>query len=441
MGHITSKNYLKLQERIDDAVQGGVNSELLHKILDLLFTEDEAKLVTVLPLNMFTVHDVQKRWGKTEKETKKILDRLADKGILFDFKYEKSHAYFLAPTMAGIFEFTLMRTDNHTDHKIFSELLTEYTHKNKNYITDVFASNPGVARVYPNEEIFKENKSVILDFERASKIIKDASAITLGRCFCRHKMEHLGKTCKYPQDTCMTLNKAADDVIRHKLAKKISKKKALEVLQKSRDLGLVQIGDNIQEQVNWICNCCSCCCEAISAYKQLGHKIHIKSNFFSENNSQLCKGCGVCVKKCPVGAITMKNNVAIIDKDKCFGCGICAYFCPSKSLSLKRIENPEITPKDNFERIVMTALDKGKIQNYIVENNGLITHRILNRLLGFILSLKPAKRILAQRQLRSRFINSVLKAKKFKLVDKVYNKNDHDYSHKEIELMKKNKLK
>lgn len=43
-----------------------------------------------------------------------------------------------------------------------------------------------------------------------------------------------------------------------------------------------------------------------------------------------CIGCCLCVKQCEAGAITVTNNVAIIDYSKCVGCGKCAEKCPSK---------------------------------------------------------------------------------------------------------------
>jgi len=43
-----------------------------------------------------------------------------------------------------------------------------------------------------------------------------------------------------------------------------------------------------------------------------------------------CIGCKICEKNCPVQAITVENNHAVIDYDKCIGCGICAEKCPKK---------------------------------------------------------------------------------------------------------------
>lgn len=43
-----------------------------------------------------------------------------------------------------------------------------------------------------------------------------------------------------------------------------------------------------------------------------------------------CIGCGICVKQCEFGAITLENNLAYIDQSKCTKCGKCAAKCPSK---------------------------------------------------------------------------------------------------------------
>lgn len=45
-----------------------------------------------------------------------------------------------------------------------------------------------------------------------------------------------------------------------------------------------------------------------------------------------CIGCKKCEKTCPNGAITVQNNLAVIDYDKCTNCGACVKECPTGCL-------------------------------------------------------------------------------------------------------------
>ncbi len=436
MGHITSKNYLSLQKRLEDSPQGAPASKALFDILKILFTKDEAGLVSVLPIKPFTVKTAAKRWKKNIDETTKILNELADKGLLLDMFNGKKQTFIIPPTMAGFFEFSLMRTDGKFDTKVLSELFHQYINVEEDFLNEVLALDPSIARVLVQEKSLQEkHESEILDYERASKVIETATCITVGTCYCRHKMEHKGLACNKPQDVCLTFNNAAESLSKHGVAKKISKKEAKKVLDKCVDLGLVQIGDNVQNKVAWICNCCGCCCEAILAYKRLGCTMNIKTNFYPEINLDNCTSCGLCEKKCPVDAITMKEKngkkYPVVDLEKCFGCGVCSRFCPKDGIKMERRDKTAFVPKDGFERFVMSAINEGKLQNLIFDNYSSWTNQIMKRFLEIILNLSPIKRKLASQQLQSRFINGLSKtyytlAKSFIDLEKT------DYSHPEM---------
>jgi len=439
MAHVTSRSLDRLQRRLDQPPQGAPPSEYLLKILEILFTEGEADLVSVLPINIFTVEEAAKLFKKSSSETRVILNKLADKGILFDFATGETQAYILTPTMAGFFEFSLMRLDGRFDKQVLSELYYQYVNTEEDFIRKLFSIEPSILRALVYEDtIEKEDRVIVLDYERASHIIDTATCITVGICYCRHKMEHLGKACDNPQEVCLTFNKSAESLAKHGIARQISQRQAHRILEQCMELGLVQLGDNVQEGVNWICNCCSCCCEALFAYRKLGYNARITTNFVSEHGEEDCTGCGVCVERCPVDAIRLRedsdgSNYTCVDATRCIGCGVCVRFCPSGSLIMTRRKETAFVPKDTFERFILSAISTGRLQNLLFDDYTLWTHDLLRRFLSVFLSLGPAKRLLAQHQIRSRFLNSLAKTEHYTLFDRLFNHGQTpDYSHPEL---------
>ena len=49
-------------------------------------------------------------------------------------------------------------------------------------------------------------------------------------------------------------------------------------------------------------------------------------------DAESCTGCGVCVDECPVDAISMKIEEAVINMAECIRCGICHDVCPQESV-------------------------------------------------------------------------------------------------------------
>ncbi|MCD8326602.1 MAG: RnfABCDGE type electron transport complex subunit B [Lachnospiraceae bacterium] len=45
-----------------------------------------------------------------------------------------------------------------------------------------------------------------------------------------------------------------------------------------------------------------------------------------------CRGCTLCTRVCPNGAVKMDNSLAVIDYSLCTGCGTCAEKCPARSI-------------------------------------------------------------------------------------------------------------
>jgi ferredoxin len=426
--HQTIKNssYQKLAERINTFPQGAVASDLLFKILKILFSEREAGLVSSLPIKPFNAKRAAGIWKIKESEAIKVLNDLADRGILLDSEYENEIVYSMPPPMAGFFEFSLMRYRNDIDQKALSELYYQYMNVEEDFIKDLFATGKTqLGRAFINEEVLSgENALHVLDYERASEVIRTASSIGIGVCYCRHKMEHMGKNCNAPMNICMTFNGSADSLTRHGIARKVDVTEGIDLLQKARDFNLVQFGENVQEKVNFICNCCGCCCEAMIAARKFGflNPVHT-TNFLPSVNEENCNGCGKCISLCPVEAMTLvssndpakpQKKKAKLNREICLGCGLCLKGCEKKSIRLDSREEQVITPVNSVHRVVVMAIERGKLQNLIFDNRVLFSHRAMAAVLGVILKLPPLKQAIASQQFKSKYLVGLIRRQNIK---------------------------
>ena len=417
MSHIVSKSaYKSLEERLNRFPQGAPASETLYKILGILFSEKEAALVAQLPIKPFTSRKAAAIWHIPEAEARKILGELASRCILMDIESSKETRYLLPPPMAGFLEFSMMRTRNDIDQKLLAELFYQYMNVEEDFVKELFFSTETrLGRVFVNESVLETGNAVqILDFEKASHIIKTAEYIGIGMCYCRHKMEHVGKNCNAPiNDICMTFGGAADALIRHDYARKVDASEGLEILYKAYDYNLIQCGENVRNDVSFICNCCGCCCEALVAAKKFGNLHPVEtSGFLPVLNSDSCIGCGKCEAACQIEVIKMVSTngkkIPIIDEDICLGCGLCARACPNKSLLLKSTGRKVITPSTSVHRIVLMAIEKGMLQELIFDNKALFSHRAMAAILSAILKMPPVKKAMASEQMRSVYLNKLI---------------------------------
>lgn len=51
-------------------------------------------------------------------------------------------------------------------------------------------------------------------------------------------------------------------------------------------------------------------------------------------NTEECIGCGLCVDECPVSAIVVENDVAVVSEDDCIECGACESECPNGAITV-----------------------------------------------------------------------------------------------------------
>jgi len=414
MAHHTIKSgYVQLADRLNRFPQGAAPSKLLYKILEMLFSEKEAKLVSLLPLKPFSAEKAARVWKIDRGRTRKILDQLCGRAILMDIQENGRQVYCLPPPMAGFFEFSLMRIRGDINQKLLSELYYQYIDVEEDFIKNLFLTGETkLGRVFVHEPVLSsENALQIFDYERASQVIKTASYIGISTCYCRHKMSHLGRDCDAPKEICMTFNAVASSLIKYEYARPVEVSECLELLETAYSHNLVQFGDNVREGVNFICNCCGCCCDAMVTARKFAilQPVHT-TNFIPRIQDETCTGCRKCVTVCPVEAMSLvsandphhpKKKMARVNEKICLGCGICARVCPENCIGLQSRDQRVITPLNTAHRVVVMAIEQGKLQELIFDNQALESHRAMAAVLGVILKLPPIKQAMASQQMKS----------------------------------------
>ena len=425
MAHATSRGaYRQLTDRLNRFPQGAPPSELLHRILALLFSEREAGLVAQLPIRPFTAKQAARIWGMGLAEARAVLDGLASRAILLDMEAPAGTIYILPPPMAGFFEFSMMRVRDDIDQKLLAELYYQYITVEDDFIVRLFThGETQLGRVFVNEPALAasanwDGRLRVLDYERASEVIHTAEHMGVGVCYCRHKAEHVGRACDAPKSICMTRGGTANSLVRHGYARRVDRMEGMDLLQEAHGRNLVQFGENVQREVAFICNCCGCCCEAMIAARRFGLLDPVQTtNFIPQVREELCNGCGKCVTACPVEAMTLvsandphkpKRRKAVLATDLCLGCGVCTRVCPTDGLSLEARAERVVTPVDTLHRTVLMALERGRLQDCIFDNRALFSHRAMAAILGVILRLPPTKQVLATQQMRSRYLVRLL---------------------------------
>jgi len=413
-------SYARLSERLNRFPQGAPPTPLLFDILGLLFSREEAELVARLPIRPFTVAQAARAWRVPKARARARLEELAEKALLVDIEQPEGIRYVLPPPMAGFFEFALMRVRGELDQRLLSELYQQYVSEEDDFMRELCLAGPTqVGRILVQEPAAASTPALeVLDYERAGEVIRSASAIAVGLCYCRHKASHLGQACDAPLEICMTFNTVAASLTRHGHARRVDSAECLDLLDQAYAQNLVQFAENVREGVGFICNCCGCCCEALVAARRFGTRETLATSpFLPVLTGADCSGCGRCVSACPLDLVSLATDSPngwgmkrpVIDEEACLGCGVCVRACPRSALGLKRWQRRLLTPLNTSHRTILMAIERNKLQHLIFDNRVLWSHRALAALLGVVLRLPPVKRALAGEQLRSRYLEALVR--------------------------------
>lgn len=421
MGHINNldQEYRILQKRLAQKVQGAPDSPTLMKILTMLFSPEDAELARRLPHNFTSLSTLSRNLKIPVDDLSGKLTDMAFSGLVFDIEHEGQHYYALRPVVIGFFELTFMRMRPDRPMKELAQLFEEYFYENDNsFNRAVFEGKTQQFRTLVREEaVPKDSYTEVLDWERATNIVRSATATSVGICQCHHTAQHMGRACDKPQEVCLTFNYAAESLAKNGIARSIPKNEAMAILTRCKESGLAQTADNVQNKVTFICNCCGCCCHVMRGIKTLNYRPGIiTSNFIMDVDLSKCKGCGKCAKICPIEAISIHKKMegareikwAVRNEQFCLGCGVCTTACKNGAASMKSRAQRALVPETVFDQRVMMAIERGKLADLIFDDPEKLSHRALGRIMSVIEKSQPLKSMMAAQSLNSSFMKKIV---------------------------------
>ena len=81
-----------------------------------------------------------------------------------------------------------------------------------------------------------------------------------------------------------------------------------------------------------------------------------------------CVGCEACIDKCPYDALYMRENIAIVDKEKCTLCGVCVDHCNFEAIELITNSQKDNSYLNQYEGIwVLAEQREGELLNVSIE--------------------------------------------------------------------------
>jgi electron transport complex protein RnfB len=355
--------YRKLAQRLDTipngfpATESGVELRLLEK----MFTPDEAALAVVMRLTPEPAADIAARAGIDPKVAGRMLKDMTRKGQIRT-KVVDGHLLFrLLPFVVGSYEEQLPRMDAE-----MAALFEEFIQETRG--GDYVSGSPAVQRVIPVGEVIAVDVEAF-PYERAVELIENAKSWGVRDCICRVQQKLIGKGCDRPIETCLVfapVEGAFEDSVADR---PISKEEALQILHQTEKAGLVHTAGNYQDGHSYICNCCACCCGILRSVTEFGAASSaIRSDFHPVVDAEACIGCGDCIDLCQFGALSLAEDVCQVDDARCIGCGLCVTACTSDALCLTRRPEGEVAPppQDRKEWMMQRAKARGvRIQDVL----------------------------------------------------------------------------
>jgi len=349
--------YERLAQHLDNLPGGFPRTEsgVEVRILRRLFTPEDAEFATHLTLIPEEPRVIARRAKIPVNEAARQLEEMSKKGLILGIPREgKRPLYMALQFLVGFWETQVNRLDRELIRE-FEEYLPFYSDRSFEWKV------PSQLRTIPVGKSISTQAEVMV-YERAEELVRAHKTFAVSNCICRQEQRIMGKGCSKPEESCLSFGMAASIVINSNRGRAISLEETLAILQQAEEAGLVLQPANAKKAA-FLCTCCGCCCGILRNLKRYPKPASLMSSAFVANlDADTCKGCGACVKRCQMEAISLADKKALLNPDRCIGCGLCVSTCPTHSLSLVR--KPKAmqlhVPKDIIDTNLRLGKARGK---------------------------------------------------------------------------------
>ncbi len=317
--------YEQLGEHLNRAHAGVPAAPERTEILKILYPGEEAEVALKMSIyEKKTLAQLEELMPERAGQLEAILDAMAHRGTVFtQQKPGSERVYRLLPSIVGFVEIPFLTGKDTETTRALAPLWKSYILSG---MGEELARGVPLIRVVPISESL-EDKSGVLPSDALTDLVNAASFIAVGHCPCRQIMKATGEGCDHPIERCMHFGSLGRHMVEIGNARQLSAPEALDMLRSATEEGLVHVCDNVDGGLGTICNCCPCCCAFFRARQVNGLETYSRSNFVASVDAEMCMGCGTCEDRCPVGAISVVDQVAQVNEDKCIGCGVCTPTC------------------------------------------------------------------------------------------------------------------
>lgn len=341
---MTEDIYKELRAFMDELPTGfpSTPSGVELRILEKLFTPEEAILVMQLGKSPEPVSTLSQRTGIPESELAPRLEAMAQKGLIFRTRDNGDKQYQAFQFMIGLYEFQLKHLDRE-----FCELFEEYLpHLGASFS----AFQTKQLRVVPVGAAV-EHTQTVAPYNRVKDLIPAEDDILVTDCICQKEQRLLGHSCDKPSETCMAFGDFARYYHDNQMGRLITREEAFEIIDRAEQLGLVLSPSNTQKLAA-LCCCCTCCCPPLKFARMMPRPAdRVRSYYEARIDPEACLACGDCKERCPMDAIGEDEDASQIIDGRCIGCGLCVATCPEGAISLVAKTGME-APPENFSDVL-----------------------------------------------------------------------------------------